>query len=122
MAVEFLKNPQIYFGINNQYKLTFYQVVNLEQEAELMSWPPYPIPLIKNKKQVGTANISFVIRFNLQTVPWRKEPMIYHQLSIRRWITEPMEKLPYRGATAFIGDNRRWLDGKINHFASFLYR
>ncbi len=116
LAVEFLKNPQVTFGVNNQYQLTFYRVVSLDQGAELMSWPPYRIPLIKNKKQVGTADISFVIRFKLQTVSWRNEPMIYHQLSIRRWVTEPLKRLPYRGATAFIGDNRRWLDGKNQPF------
>jgi hypothetical protein len=116
LAVEFLKNPQVTFGVNNQYQLTFYRVVSLSQGAELMSWPPIKIPLIKNKKQLGTADISFVIRFKLQTVPWRSKPMIYHQLSIRRWVTEPLKRLPYRGATAFIGDNRRWLDGKNQPF------
>ncbi|MUG97167.1 DUF3893 domain-containing protein [Scytonema sp. UIC 10036] len=116
LAVEFLKNPEVTFGVNNQYQLTFYRVVSLNGGAELMSWPPNQIPLIKNNKQLGTADISFVIRFNLQTVPWRNEPMIYHQLSIRRWIAEPLERLPYRGATAYIGDNRRWLDGKSQPF------
>jgi hypothetical protein len=116
LAVEFLKNPQINFGTSNQYQLTFYRVVSLNQGAELMSWPPYRIPLIKYKKQVGTADISFVIRFKLQTVSWRNEPIIYHQLSIRRWVTEPMERLPYKGVTAYIGDNRRWLDGKSQPF------
>jgi hypothetical protein len=111
LAIEFLKNPQVTFGENHQYQLSFYRVVSIEQGAELMSWTPYPIPLINNKQQVGTANISFVIRFKLQTVPWRQEPMIYHQLSIRRWLIKPIERLPYRGATAFIGDNQRWLDG-----------
>jgi pPIWI_RE module N-terminal domain/RNaseH domain of pPIWI_RE/MID domain of pPIWI_RE len=116
LAVEFLKNPQVAFGMDNQYKLTFYRVVRLAQGAEMMSWPPTQIPLIKYKQQLGTAHISFVIRFTLQTVPWRNEPIIYHQLSIRRWIIEPLEKLPYGGVTAFIGDNRRWLDGKKQPF------
>ncbi|MBD2527556.1 DUF3962 domain-containing protein [Nostoc sp. FACHB-133] len=116
MAGEFLKNPQVTFGSDNQYQLTFYQVVNLKQGAELISWPPYEVPLIKNKKQVGKVNISFVIHFNLQTVPWRSQPMIYHQLSIRRWLTETIERLPYRGVTSFVGDNRRWLDGKKQPF------
>ncbi|MDH6065365.1 pPIWI_RE module domain-containing protein [Umezakia ovalisporum] len=116
LAGEFLKNPQVTFGWDNQYQLTFYQVVNLKPGAELMSWPPYRVPLIKKKKQVGTVNISFVIHFKLQTVPWRNQPMIYHQLSIRRWMTESMKRWPYRGATALIGDNRRWLDGKKQPF------
>jgi hypothetical protein len=54
-----------------------------------MSWPPHPVSLIEKNEEVGTADISFVIRFKLQTVPWRREPIIYHQLSIRRWIVEP---------------------------------
>ncbi|GAB1543475.1 hypothetical protein NUACC21_61500 [Scytonema sp. NUACC21] len=116
LAVEFLKNPEVTFGVNSQYQLTFYRVVSLNPGAELMSWPPNQVPLIKNNKQLGTADISFVIRFKLQTVPWRNEPMIYHQLSIRRWVTESLESLPYRGATAYIGDNRRWLDGKRQPF------
>ncbi|MCT7953125.1 DUF3962 domain-containing protein [Ancylothrix sp. C2] len=111
LAVEFLKNPKVCFGENNQYELTFYRVVTLNRGSELMSWPPHPVSLIKRNKQVGTADISFVIRFKLQTVPWRKDPIIYHQLSIRQWIVEPFDKFPYRGATAYIGDNRRWLDG-----------
>jgi len=119
-AGEFLKNPTVYFYGDVQYQLTFYRVVSLNQGAELMSWPPHRVPLIKvinkEKKQVGTAHISFVIRFKLQTVPWRNDPIIYHQLSVRRWITEPLERLPYRGATAFIGDNRRWLDGARHPF------
>ena len=113
LALEFLRNPIVSFGENNQYQLTFYRVVSLKQGAELMSWPPYRVPLIKRNEQVGTADISFVIHFKLQTVPWRNEPVIYHQLSVRRWITKSQEldRLPYRGVTVFIGDNRRWLDG-----------
>ncbi|MEZ2341516.1 pPIWI_RE module domain-containing protein [Microcoleus sp.] len=111
LAIEFLKNPQVCFGHNNQYEFTFYRVVNLNQGSELMSWPPHPVSLIERNKQVGTADISFVITFKLQTVPWRKDPIIYHQLSMRQWIVEPFDKFPYGGATAYIGDNRRWLDG-----------
>ncbi|GAA6617964.1 pPIWI_RE module domain-containing protein [Scytonema sp. NUACC26] len=119
LAKEFLKNPTICFDGNAPYQLTFYQVVRLDQGAELMSWPPHRVPLIKVVKEedikqeqvIGEAYISFVIQFKLHTVPWRSQPMIYHQLSIRRWIAEPLERLPYRGASAYIGDNRRWLDG-----------
>jgi hypothetical protein len=119
LAGEFLKNPTVCFDGNVQYQLTFYRVVTLDQGAELMSWPPYPVPLIKvitkdkikEKVKVGEAHVSFVIRFKLQTVPWRSQPIIYHQLSIRRWIKEPIERFPYQGATVFIGDNHRWLDG-----------
>jgi hypothetical protein len=81
-----------------------------------MSWPPYPVPLIERNQHLGTADISFVISFKLQTVPWRKEPIVYHELSIRRWLTQPLERIPYRGATAYIGDNRRWLDGTRQPF------
>lgn len=111
LAVEFLKNPQVCFGENDRYQLTFYRVVSLNKGAELMSWPPHPVSLIEKNEEVRTANISFVIRFKLQTVSWRSEPIIYHQLSIRQWIVEPFDKFPYGGATAYIGDNRRWLDG-----------
>jgi len=111
LAVKFLENPHVCFGGNDRYQLTFYRVIRLNQGAELMSWPPHQVSLIEKNEEVGTANISFVIRFKLQTVPWRQEPMIYHQLSIRRWIVEPLERLPYRGVTALIGDNHRWLDG-----------
>jgi pPIWI_RE module N-terminal domain/RNaseH domain of pPIWI_RE/MID domain of pPIWI_RE len=111
LAVEFLKNPQVCFGENNQYQLRFYRVVTLNRGSELMSWPPHSVSLIEKDKQMGTADISFVIRFQLQTVPWRKEPIIYHQLSIRQWVVEPFDKFPYEGATAYVGDNRRWLDG-----------
>ncbi|MBD1936316.1 DUF3962 domain-containing protein [Microcoleus sp. FACHB-68] len=111
LAVEFLKNPKICFGDNNQYELTFYRVASLNQGSELMSWPPHTVSLIEKNKQVGIADISFVIRFKLHTVPWRQDPLIYHQLSMRQWIVEPFDKFPFGGATAYIGDNHRWLDG-----------
>lgn len=117
LAVKFLENPQVCFGENDRYQLTFYRVVSLNQGAELMSWPPHQVSLIEKNEEVGTADISFVIRFKLQTVPWRRQPIIYHQLSIRRWIVELRERLPYRGATAFIGDNHRWLDGVRQPFS-----
>ncbi|MCU0533412.1 MAG: DUF3962 domain-containing protein [Hydrococcus sp. Prado102] len=111
LALKFLENPTVSFEGDIQHQLTFYRVVSLKG-AELMSWPPYPVPLINEKKErVGTAKISFVIRFTLQTVPWRKKPLVYHQLSTRLWVAEPLKPLPYRGATVYIGDNRRWLDG-----------
>lgn len=108
LADLFLKNPQVSFGKDDQYQLTFYRVINTNQGAELMSWPPAPL---------GEAFISFVINFKLQTVPWRKEPIIYHQLSIRRWInTFKKDKFPYSGVTAYVGDNHRWLDAQKQPF------
>ncbi|MFB2894961.1 pPIWI_RE module domain-containing protein [Aerosakkonemataceae cyanobacterium BLCC-F50] len=115
LAKEFLKNPTICFEGNVQYQLTFYHVLSLDKGSELMSWPPQRVPLIKRKEkkdlEVGEAYISFIISFKLQTVPWRNQPIIYHQLSIRQWIEKPFEKFPYQSTTAYIGDNRRWLDG-----------
>ncbi|HLO85519.1 MAG TPA: DUF3962 domain-containing protein [Nostocaceae cyanobacterium] len=116
IANEFLKNPQVTFGNDHQYRLTFYRVVRLNQGAELISWPPSSVTLIEHKESVGTADISFVINFKLQTVPWREQPMIYHHLSIRRWISKPIENIPYRGITAFVGDHRRWIDGQRQPF------
>ena len=109
----FLEDNTIYFqGENVAHKLEFYPVVRLNKYTELMSWPPSEINLIDEKEIKGTVFISFVIIFSLQTVPRRKQPLLYHHLSIRRWISKPLEKgLPYQGATAFVGDNRRWLDG-----------
>jgi hypothetical protein len=115
LAKEFLQNPTVCFGVDEQYQLTFYRVVSL-QGAELMSWPPSEITVTKGKETIETAYISFVISFVLQTVPWREKPIIYHHLSIRRWLTQPLKYLPYPGVKAHIGDNRRWLDGKRQPF------
>ncbi|MDJ0746728.1 MAG: DUF3962 domain-containing protein [Xenococcaceae cyanobacterium MO_167.B27] len=117
LAKEFLKNPTVSFGAKSQYQLTFYRVANTYQGAELMSWPPYPVSIIKNKKEVKKVDISFVISLKLQTFPWSSQlsPVIVPQLSIRRWFSEP-KSIPYRGATAYIGDNRRWLDGEHQPF------
>ncbi len=115
IAKEFLKNPTVSFGKNEQYQLTFYRVANTYQGAELMSWPPYPVSITKGK-EVKKADISFVISFKLQTYPWQSQPVIVPQLSIRRWFGEPLNKIPYRGATAYVGDNRRWLDGEPQSF------
>ncbi len=116
LATEFLKNPTVSFGENARYQLTFYRVANTYQGAELISWPPSPVSIIKGKKEVKKADISFVISFKLQTYPWQTQPAIVPQLSIRRWISEPLKKIPYGGATAYIGDNRRWLDGERQPF------
>lgn len=117
LAGKFLNNPTVSFGADNQYTLTFYRVISLKG-AELMSWPPYPVVLTNSKgeERLDHAYISFVIRFVLHTVPWRDNPIIYHQLSVRRWNTEPLEHIPYRGVKAHIGDNRRWLDGERQPF------
>ncbi|MGK7897698.1 MAG: DUF3962 domain-containing protein, partial [Xenococcus sp. (in: cyanobacteria)] len=116
LAGEFLKNPTVSFGENQQHQLTFYRVANTHRGAELMSWPPYPVSITKNKKEVKTANISFVISLKLQTYPWQSQPVIVPQLSIRRWFSKPLKSIPYGGATAYIGDNRRWLDGERQPF------
>ncbi|MHC5768106.1 MAG: pPIWI_RE module domain-containing protein [Nostoc sp.] len=115
LAKEFLKNPRVSFGVDEQYQLTFYRVVSL-QSAELMSWPPSEVTVTKGKETTETAYISFVIEFVLQTVPWREKPIVYHQLSIRRWLTKPLNYVPYPGVKAHIGDNRRWLDGQRQLF------
>ena len=54
-----------------------------------MSCPPIPIPVGK-----GQTFVSFVIRFRLQSVPWRQEKLVYHALSVRRWITRPLSEVP----------------------------
>ncbi|MDZ8084022.1 MAG: DUF3962 domain-containing protein [Nostoc sp. DedQUE12b] len=114
LAEKFLQKPTVSFGVDEQYQLTFYRVVSL-QGAELMSWPPSEVTVIKGKETTETAYISFVIEFVLQTVPWREKPIVYHHLSIRRWLTKPL-KVPYPGVKAHIGDNRRWLDGQRQPF------
>lgn len=118
LAREFLKQDQfVSFGADEQYQLKFYRVVSL-QGAEMMSWPPHEVMLTNSKGEAlpDFAYISFVIRFVLQTVPWREKPIIYHLLSIRRWLVEPLKYIPYRGLKAHIGDNRRWLDSKRQPF------
>lgn len=115
---EFLNQDQpVSFGADEQHQLAFYRVVSLKG-AELMSWPPHPVMLTNSKGESlpDCAYISFVIRFVLQTVPWREKPIIYHQLSIRRWLTKPLKYISYRGVKAHIGDRRRWLDGKRQQF------
>ncbi|MFN6469658.1 MAG: pPIWI_RE module domain-containing protein [Nostoc sp. SerVER01] len=116
LAKEFLQNPTVSFGVDEQYQLTFYRVVSLKG-AELMSWPPSEVTVIKGKETIETAYISFVVSFVLQTVPWREKPIIYHHLSIRRWLTQPVRYVPYPGVKVHIGDNRRWLDGQRQPFS-----
>ncbi|RCJ21344.1 hypothetical protein A6770_30470 [Nostoc minutum NIES-26] len=116
LAKEFLQNPTVSFGFDEQYQLTFYRVVSLKG-AELMSWPPSEVTVIKGKETIETAYISFVVSFVLQTVPWREKPIIYHHLSIRRWLTQPVRYVPYPGVKVHIGDNRRWLDGQRQPFS-----
>jgi hypothetical protein len=112
-----LQGVTIAFGLNRQYPLQFYRVNRFETGAELMSFPPTDIPVGK-----GKVFVSFVIRLKLQTFPWRKEPLIYHALSLRRWITSSLIKnengeFRYRGVTVYVGDTRRWLDGAEQPFS-----
>ena len=113
LATELLKQGEIGFeGENANYNLTFYRTIRLRQPVELMSWPPTDVPIFRGKRPPGIEKVSFVISFSLQTLPWRQEPVIYHFLSVRRWITEPLENLPYNGCSIHIGDTHRWLDGQ----------
>lgn len=126
IAQEFLKNPTVKFGHNEEYELTFYRVVSLDG-AELMSWPPQAVT-VSNGEKVEQVYVSLVINFRLHTVPGREKPMIYHSLSLRRWINKSLiiqengelkNFVPYPGVTAHIGDRYRWLDGQPQPF-SFL--
>ncbi|MEL7523343.1 MAG: DUF3962 domain-containing protein, partial [Cyanobacteria bacterium J06553_1] len=113
LATELMQQGEINFeGENASYSLTFYRTIRLNQSAELMSWPPTDIPIFKGKQSSGIEKVSFVISFSLQTLPWRQEPVIYHALSVRRWMTDPLKKLPYKGCSIYIGDTHRWLDGR----------
>ncbi|HEY9691026.1 MAG TPA: DUF3962 domain-containing protein [Oculatellaceae cyanobacterium] len=104
-----LEHPEISFeGENHSFQLKFYRVVG--QAAELMSWPPIEVTCLKRGEEVAIAKISFVISFSVQTIPWRKEPVVYHNLSVRRWINTPFKRSPYPGVTVHIGDSYRWLD------------
>jgi hypothetical protein len=106
-----LEQPEISFaGENHSFQLKFYRVVG--QAAELMSWPPIEVTGLKRGEEVAIAKISFVISFSVQTIPWRKEPVVYHTLSVRRWINSPFTRSPYPGVTVHIGDSYRWLDGQ----------
>lgn len=111
LAQEFLQQtPVVCF---NSKPLRFYRVVRL-QGAELMSWPPSPV-IVANfrdgEERTERTYLSFVLRFILQTVPWRNSPIVYHQLSVRRWIIKPLERLPFRGITTYIGNQLRLIDG-----------
>ena len=107
LAKEFLKNPTVQFG---GQELTFYRVIRLGG-AELMSWPPHPVTIPNRDGEAERAYLSFVLQFALQTVPGRKSPIMYHHLSTRRWIIKSRERPPYRGLTAYIGNELRLLDG-----------
>lgn len=116
LAQKFIAGGEVYFGEDNRYSLTFYPVATL-YGVEVMSWPPSPVSLYSNGKlRQDEAYISFVIQFLLHTVPCRHKPLIYYQPSVRRWITNPIDPIPYKGIKAYIGDNRRWLDGVRQDF------
>jgi hypothetical protein len=84
------------------------ELVNPEDTEEITK-PKYKLTRSQKSRERKQKILKGL--FSLQTVPRRKQPLIYHHLSLRRWISEPLERLPYKGATAFVGDNRRWLDG-----------
>ncbi|MDY7004519.1 MAG: DUF3962 domain-containing protein [Cyanobacteriota bacterium] len=110
LAQEFLKQPEI--TLTNGQSLKFYRVVQL-RGAELMSWPPIETSDSNSKSKIW---ISLVIHFYLHTLPWRKSPVIYNQVSVRRWLTRPLwenEKnyVPGEGVSVYLFNQFRWLDG-----------
>lgn len=119
LTTKFLEQPIVIWDGTIERELTFYRIFSSSQ-PELMSWPPYQVESIANNQKVTTADISFVINFKLQTVPWRKTPLIYHQLSTRIWMNKSL-KLPYnRDISIQIGNSQRWIDGSYQPF-SFNY-
>lgn len=113
LAQTFLENPIVQFGEHGNHRLTFYRVARTNQ-SELMSWPPQAIP----GKSSSNVFVSFALKFSLQTVPNRQEPIIYHHLSLRRWRIDPIptNKMPRNGLTGYLGGDRRWLGGEKQPF------
>ena len=119
LRLNFLEQPTVIWAGKTERELTFYRVFNSSQ-SELMSWPPYQVESIDRNEKVATAYISLVINFKLQTVPWRKQPLVYQQLSTRTWMTESFTIPRGRNVSILIGDRGRWLDGSYQPF-SFNY-
>ncbi|MGK7923016.1 MAG: DUF3962 domain-containing protein [Trichodesmium sp.] len=114
LAQEFLKHPKV--TLTNSQTIKFYPVVQL-RGAELMSWPPIETQDSNSKSKMW---ISLVIHFYLQTLPWRKSPLIYNQVSVRRWLTRPLwenEKnyVPGEGVSVYLLNQFRWLDEKLQN-------
>lgn len=109
LAQKFLTQPEVEF--TNGKKLNFYPVVNLNC-AELMSYPTET----KDSTSQRPKWISLVISFYLHTLPWRRLPLVYSQVSVRRWLTRPLydenkNYVPSEGVTVYVFNRFRWLDG-----------
>lgn len=77
------------------------------QGAELISWPPRRS--VKHKQEWY---YSVVITLTVQTTPFQPSPVIHCDIGLRRWMSQPVKRLPLGEETSvFLLTRVPWIDG-----------
>ncbi|MDW8145209.1 MAG: DUF3962 domain-containing protein [Roseiflexaceae bacterium] len=76
------------------------------QGAELISWPPLQWTARRGRPWY----YSVVITLTVHTVPFQPFPVIHCDLSMRRWVSQPVTFLPDR-ASVFLLTSVPWIEG-----------
>ncbi|MGB9632562.1 MAG: pPIWI_RE module domain-containing protein [Chloroflexaceae bacterium] len=78
-----------------------------DKGAELVSWPPRQF-----LKERQPWYYSVVITLTVQTVPFQPFPVIYCDLGLRRWVSQPVKHLPAGEETSvFLLTSVPWIEG-----------
>ncbi|MBX5450469.1 pPIWI_RE module domain-containing protein [Thermogemmatispora sp.] len=72
--------------------------------CELVSWPPQ-----RESQGTRTWYWSIVITVTLQTVPFQSYPQLHLNLSVRRWVSQPLRYTPAETISAYLLDSLPWL-------------
>lgn len=87
------------------------------QGAELISWPPIRVP--DNRENKNDWFYSVLITLTVQTVPFQTYPVIYCDLGIRRWVSQPDTSIPGgKNTSIYLLTNVPWIRG-LNQSHSF---
>lgn len=74
--------------------------------TEMVSWPPYAYEHGKKRYYY-----SILATITLQTTPFQPTPQIYIDLGVRRWISEPIKRLPKNRTSVYLRAEVPWISG-----------
>jgi len=74
--------------------------------TEMISWPPYSYEQGKKRYYY-----SILAKITLQTTPFQPTPQIYIDLGVRRWVSEPIKRLPKKRTSVYLRAEVPWING-----------
>ncbi|MBA3822669.1 MAG: DUF3962 domain-containing protein [Ktedonobacterales bacterium] len=83
------------------------------QVAEVMTWPPFSYT-----KRGREWPYSLLLTLSVQTIPFQAIPVIHVDVGIRRWVAQPLPRLPF-DPTVYFRVNVAWMLEAPHQSASF---